>query len=203
MDVNFIFWIVILIFSVVIHELSHGYAADILGDPTPRLQGRLTLNPFAHLDLVGSFLLPVLTYNLGGFIIGWAKPVEWNPYNVGNKRSAEAVISAAGPVSNMVLATISGLLLRFSEVLSVPQSMGQFLYIICIVNVSLAIFNLIPIPPLDGSKLLFTALPPHMSRRIRDKFERYGFIVLIVIITAGGSFISPAIQYTVAIITGL
>src|SRR5574343_1199862 len=101
--INIIFSIAILIMSVVIHELSHGYTADLLGDPTPKIQGRLTLNPLKHLDFFGSFILPIVT-SFSGFTIGWAKPVEWNPYNVKNKRVGELLISIAGPLSNFIIA---------------------------------------------------------------------------------------------------
>src|SRR3989344_333679 len=106
------FQIAILIMSVVIHEVSHGYAASYLGDDTARWQGRLTLNPFKHLDLVGSFLVPVVAYMTAGFIFGWAKPVPYNPYNLRPGRWSEAIVAGAGPVSNIFLALLFGLLLR-------------------------------------------------------------------------------------------
>src|SRR3972149_7586905 len=112
MQVECIFQIAILIISVVIHEVSHGYAASFLGDQTAKYQGRLTLNPLKHLDFVGSFLVPSMAYFLGGFIFGWAKPVPYNPYNLKPGRWSEAVVAVAGPGSNLVLALIFGLLVR-------------------------------------------------------------------------------------------
>src|SRR3990172_11913600 len=110
---DFLFIIIILIMSVVIHEVSHGYAALALGDPTAKYQGRLTLNPISHLDPIGSFLVPLLGYFVGGFIIGWAKPVPFNPYNLRNQKWGEALVAIAGPLSNIALALFFGLLIRF------------------------------------------------------------------------------------------
>src|SRR3989344_934990 len=112
MQIDFIFSIIILIFSVVIHEVSHGYAAYLQGDNTARFQGRLTLNPFKHLEWFGSFILPAMSYLFGGFIIGWAKPVPFNPYNLRNQRWGEAIVAFAGPLSNFCIALILGLLIR-------------------------------------------------------------------------------------------
>src|SRR3989338_330219 len=114
MAMEFIFVIAILVMSVVIHEVSHGYAALALGDPTAKYQGRLTLNPISHLDPVGSFLVPLLGYFAGDFIIGWAKPVPFNPYNLRNQKWGEAIVAIAGPLSNIFLATIFGLIIRFA-----------------------------------------------------------------------------------------
>ena len=172
--------IAILIMSVVMHELSHGYAAEFLGDPTPRLQGRLTINPIKHLDFFGSFIIPLLT-SFAGFTFGWAKPIEWNPYNVKNKRTGELIISLAGPMANILIALVFGFILRFfgndmSEAFALISS-----YIVMI-NIVLAVFNLIPIPPLDGSKILFSILPPNLYK-VREGFERYSiFLVLILVI---------------------
>ena len=113
MSLDFFFQIAVLIMSIVIHEVSHGYAASLLGDQTARYQGRLTLNPVKHLDFVGSILVPTISYLLGGFIIGWAKPVPYNPYNLRPGRWSEAIVAGAGPLSNISLALIFGLLLRF------------------------------------------------------------------------------------------
>ena len=133
--------ILVLIMSVVVHEVAHGYMASYLGDDTARYQGRLTLNPLEHLDPVGSFIIPLISFTFGGFIIGWAKPVPYNPYNLRSSRRSEALVAAAGPASNLILALIFWLAL----------GPGNFFTAI---NVTLAIFNLIPIPPLDGSKIL-------------------------------------------------
>ena len=148
--------VVILILSVVIHEVAHGYAALWLGDTTAYYAGRLTLNPIKHLDMFGSVILPILL-SFTGFIFGWAKPVPYNPYNLKNRRWGELLVAVAGPASNIILALIFGLIIRF-----VNLDAGLILVagLIVQVNIVLAIFNLIPIPPLDGSKILFAILPP-------------------------------------------
>src|SRR3954470_23460404 len=114
MQIDFIFSILILIFSIVVHEVSHGYAAYLQGDNTAKFAGRLTLNPLKHLEWFGSFILPVLSYYFGGFIIGWAKPVPFNPYNLQNQRWGEAIVAIAGPLSNICIALIFGLAIRFN-----------------------------------------------------------------------------------------
>lgn len=202
MDINFIFSIVVLIFSVILHELSHGIAAELQGDPTPRMQGRLTLNPFAHLDLVGSFLLPVLTYNLGGFIFGWAKPVEFNPYNLKNQKWGEAIVAIAGPLTNFLIALVFGLALRFLGPAVLGYSTFSLMSIIVLVNISLMIFNLIPIAPLDGSKILFS-LTAYRFPRFRDFYEKYSLALLILFLVFGGVILSSGVHTVFSLITGL
>ena len=176
-----IFSIAILIMSVVIHELSHGYMADRLGDPTPRLQGRLTLNPLKHLDPVGSLIVPLLT-SIFGFTFGWAKPVEYNPYNLRNKRQGEFLIAIAGPISNIALALIFGTIIRFVTAGAVEVTpFVEICSYIVVINIILAIFNLIPLPPLDGSKLLFSILPNQYGR-LRMTLEMYAPIFIIIVI---------------------
>ena len=184
MQPDFIFIITILIFSVVIHEVSHGYAANYLGDPTARLAGRLTLNPIKHLDLMGSIIIPTLLIITGaGFIFGWAKPVPYNPYNLrkGGKW-AEAIVGGAGPAVNLLIAIIFGLLIRFGIASGFPT--GAFIQIagiIVFVNILLALFNLIPIPPLDGSKVFEAILPYNAGqayRRFQNAMMKYGLIVM-------------------------
>lgn len=198
--INTIFGVAILIMSVVIHELSHGYTADLLGDPTPRLQGRLTLNPLKHLELFGSVIMPILT-SMTGFTFGWAKPVEWNPYNVKNKRLGEFLISIAGPVSNLIIAIVFSLIIRnFDNVLS--QSFIGISYYVIIINVTLAIFNMIPVPPLDGSKVLFSLLPTKYIF-IREYIERYSMIGIFVAVFFLWRFIEPVIGLVIKTLTGV
>ncbi len=192
--------IIILVMSVVIHELSHGYMAEILGDPTPRLQGRLTLNPLKHLDLVGSFIVPVITF-FAGFTFGWAKPVQWNPYNVKNKRWGELLISIVGPLSNFLIAIVFGIVIRFfGESLS-PSFIQISLYVIAI-NIALAVFNLIPLPPLDGSKVLF-ALLPRRWYRVREVLEQYSIFFFLILVFFLWRFVEPIIPYVFSWITGV
>ena len=197
---EFIFQIAILIMSVVIHEVSHGYAASALGDDTARYQGRLTLNPIKHLDFVGSLMVPAMSYFLGGFLFGWAKPVPYNPYNLRPGRWSEATVAIAGPLSNISLAIIFGLILRLN-IYNNPAFV-QIVSMIVFVNIILAIFNLVPIAPLDGSKLLF-ALFPEKLFQIRAFFERYGFILIIFFIFFLWQFIFPVVVSLFRLITGI
>lgn len=198
--VDFIFQIAVLIMSVVIHEVSHGYAASFLGDQTARYQGRLTLNPVKHIDPVGSILVPAAAYFLGGFIFGWAKPVPYNPYNLRPGRWSEAVVAVAGPTSNIVIALIFGLLLRFS--ISDNPAFVRITAMIVFINILLAIFNLVPIPPLDGSKLLFAAFPDKLHQ-IRGFFERYGLVLILFFIFFLWQLIFPVIGLLFHLITGI
>ncbi|MFZ2484841.1 MAG: site-2 protease family protein [Minisyncoccia bacterium] len=204
MQVTFLFQIAVLIMSVVIHEVSHGYAASMLGDQTARYQGRLTLNPLKHLDFVGSILVPSISYFLGGFIFGWAKPVPYNPYNLRPGRWSEALVAAAGPASNIVMAIIFGLLLRFSiasgSPLAGPASI-EIVSMIVFINILLAIFNLTPIPPLDGSKLVFAIFPDKLQQ-MRVFFERYGLMLVLFFIFFLWQFIFPVILFLFRLITG-
>jgi Zn-dependent protease len=198
MQVDFIFQIAILIMSVVVHEISHGYAASFLGDQTARYQGRLTLNPVRHLDFVGSFLVPSISYFLGGFIFGWAKPVPYNPYNLKPGRWSEAMVAGAGPASNIALAIIFGLFLRVG--VGSPAFI-QITSIIVLINIILAIFNLVPIPPLDGSKILFAIFPGKLFQ-IRGFFEKYGLMLVLFFIFFLWQFIFPVIILFFRLITG-
>ena len=200
---DFLFIIFILIMSVVIHEVSHGYAALALGDPTAKYQGRLTLNPISHLDPVGSFLVPLLGYFAGDFIIGWAKPVPFNPYNLRNQKWGEAIVAIAGPLSNIFLATIFGLIIRFALGYGLTnQAFLSLAGFVVLINITLAIFNLVPIPPLDGSKILFAILP-YKWRSLRESFERYGLILVLIFVFFLWRIMSPVAGYLFALLIGL
>ena len=179
---EFIFIIAILLMSIVIHEVSHGYAALWLGDPTAKLQGRLTLNPLKHLDMVGSIIVPFLAFFLAGFVIGWAKPVPYNPYNFQKMHKyGDAIVAAAGPAVNIFLALIFSILIRISDPSIFTASFMDISAFVVIINIILAFFNLIPIPPLDGSKILFTLLPRRFIN-VRIILERYSLIFVILFI---------------------
>jgi len=200
---DFLFIIVILIMSIVIHEVSHGYAALALGDPTAKYQGRLTLNPISHLDPIGSFLIPLIGYFAGGFIIGWAKPVPFNPYNLRNQKWGEAIVAMAGPLSNISLAVIFGLLIRLASGYGLMnQAFLSLAGFVVMINITLAIFNLVPIPPLDGSKILFAILP-YKWQSIRESFEKFGLILVFIFIFFLWQLMSPTIGYFFSLLTGL
>lgn len=192
--------IVILIFSVIVHEVAHGYMADKLGDPTARLQGRLTLNPIKHIDPVGSIIVPLIT-SIAGFTFGWAKPVPYNPYNLKNKRSGEFLIALAGPASNLIIALIFGLIVRFTQEGVMTPFIEIALYIV-LINVTLAVFNLIPIPPLDGSKLLFSLLPQQYGRT-RRTLEMYAPFLIVIFVFFLWQLISPIIWPIFKVFTGI
>lgn len=202
-----IFAIIILIVSVMVHELSHGYMADFLGDPTARLAGRLTLNPLKHIDLWGSIIVPIITSFLG-FTFGWAKPVPYNPYNLKNKRSGELLIALAGPASNLIIALVFGTFIRlvmnhYGSLSNSPA--GSFVMIssyIVVINIVLAIFNLIPVPPLDGSKILFSILP-HQYSRTRAMLEAYAPILILFVVFFLWQIVMPVIPWLFKLITGV
>jgi Zn-dependent protease len=182
MQIDFLFAIAVLIMSVVLHEVSHGYVAYILGDPTAKYAGRLTLNPLKHLDIFGSIILPIFTYLAGGFIIGWAKPVPFNPYNLKNKKWGPAIVGIAGPLTNFLVLLVFGLALRFGGNISfLPASFFQIAATVALINATLMILNLIPIPPLDGSRVL-QALLPYRWQNIQHVLERYSFFFVIIFI---------------------
>jgi Zn-dependent protease len=185
------FSVLVLLFSVVAHEVSHGYAALALGDTTAARMGRLTMNPLKHIDLFGSIIVPLITIPTGyGF--GMAKPVPYNPYNLRDQKWGDTKVALAGPLTNLVIALIFGLLLRFAGATLFSSDIIHFLVIIVVTNLSLAVFNLIPIPPLDGSKLLINATP-YKYRYIIDYLERYSFLLLVLVIVFLWAFISPLI----------
>ena len=194
--------IIILIFSIIVHEVSHGFMADALGDPTARLQGRLTLNPIKHIDPVGSILVPLITM-MSGFTFGWAKPVLYNPYNLKNKRQGEFLIAAAGPASNILLAVIFGTILRFmaAGAAGFTPAMTVLAYVV-IINIVLAVFNLIPLPPLDGSKLLLAFLPNQYGKT-RYMLERFAPLFVLIAAFILWQLISPIVPIVFKLFTGL
>ena len=191
--------IIILILSIVVHEVSHGYAANYLGDPTARLAGRLSLNPIKHIDPIGSIIFPALTWFGGGFIFGWAKPVPVNPYNLRDQKWGEALVALAGPASNILLAVIFGLVLRIGVL---DGGSAGLLSFVVIINLVLAIFNLIPIPPLDGSRVLF-ALLPYQYNHIRMMLERWGMLLVLLFVLFLWRIIIPVVSFLFTAITGL
>lgn len=196
---------IILIMSIIIHEISHGYAALALGDPTAKYSGRLTLNPASHLDPIGSFFVPLLGILLGGVVIGWAKPVPFNPYNLKNQRWGEALVAAAGPISNVLIATVFSIFVR---VVSAGGVMGHteatFMAVavyVVLINVNLAIFNLMPIPPLDGSKIIFSVLP-YRWQKVRFFLENLNLVFVLVFAIFFWQFLSPLVNWVFSLLVG-
>ncbi len=202
MQIVDIFAIAIVLFSAVAHEVAHGYTANKLGDPTARLAGRITLNPVKHIDPIWSVFLPVVLALSGAPLFAMAKPVPVNVYNLRGKW-AEAIVSAAGPLTNLALAIFFGLMIRiiFAHVF-LPVTLVQVSAIIVLMNIHLALFNLLPIPPLDGSHVLF-ALLPYKYIAVRHFFERYGFILLILFIFFLSDVLVPIASFLFSMITGL
>jgi Zn-dependent protease len=194
--------IIILILSVILHEVSHGLMADRLGDPTARLSGRLTLNPIKHIDPVGSILVPLIT-SLFGFTFGWAKPVPYNPYNLKNRRQGEFLIALAGPASNLLIALIFGTIMRFTATAAnIGDPFFQVVTYIVIINIILAVFNLIPLPPLDGSKLLFSVLPNKYGH-VRYILEAYAPIFVLIVVFFLWQVVAPIIPWAFWVFTGV
>ena len=204
--VDGIFYIIVLIMSVVIHEFAHGYTAYLLGDNTARLSGRLTLNPLKHLDPFGSVILPLLLILMNaGFVIGWAKPVPYNPANLRNEKKGTFLVAIAGILANLVLVIFFGLLIRFApSLLGIPLSSSfyKITSIIVILNLVLVLFNLIPIPPLDGSKILFSFLP-FKYRHIESFLEKWGMFLLLFFIIFLWGKVAPLIFIAFHFITGV
>lgn len=207
---SFLFWLIALAVAIAVHEFSHAYMADRLGDPTPRLQGRLTLNPLAHLDPIGTLMLLFVSF-------GWGKPVQFDPFNLRNLRRDSAIISIAGPISNFLLATACAILLHllltarlgllsFPIVGTLTYLLTALLQPIIFLNVVLGVFNLIPIHPLDGFKIVEGILPDHYARQWKE-LEGYGilFLLFLVFPVFGGAspvskIISPVIDFILSVL---
>lgn len=178
-----------MIFGITLHEVSHGYVAMLYGDPTAKKLGRLTLNPLKHIDPIGTILVPVIMLLTTSFIFGWAKPVPVNPRNLRNPKPQMAVVAAAGPLSNFLMAIFWVLLLKISIVMVQNQTAGAMvLAFMCqagiLINLVLMVLNLLPFPPLDGSKILTAFLPPPLDKYI-DRMSLFGLLILVVLMTTG------------------
>lgn len=197
---GFLFWLAALAAAITIHEFAHAWAAERLGDPTPRLMGRLTLNPLAHLDPLGTLMLLIARF-------GWGKPVQFDPFNLRHPRRDSALISLAGPVSNLILATACAMVLRFLfayRISLIATVLIAFLHPLIVLNVVLAVFNLIPIHPLDGFKIVGGMLSETHARQWAE-LEGYGilFLILLIIPLGGASPISQLISPIINALLGL
>lgn len=205
---------IMLLVGFPVHEFSHALAAYRLGDGTAKLFGRLTLNPIAHFDPLGGILLAVTFIGSGGaFGFGWAKPTPVNPANLQGGHRGEALVAAAGPLSNLVLAALAALPLRYilsspTIAAAVPELVIRTLITFVFINLVLMVFNLFPIPPLDGSKVLFALMPPRTAWKWRPILEQYGFILLLIVFffppgnSIGGRIISPIIRGLFSLLVG-
>ncbi len=210
-NMGIILSLVILILSIIAHEVAHGYAANSLGDPTARLAGRLTLNPIPHIDLMGSIIIPILLISTNSPILfGWAKPVPYNPYNLKNQRWGEAFVAIAGSATNIFLAIIFGLIVRFGQQAGFDSTSITIAGIIALTNLFLGLFNLIPFPPLDGFTVLRSILPWHLSSgitRFEQQMRSAGpvslilFLILFSYVLSGPFFM--LIQWLFGLITGM
>ena len=200
MELLTIIFIIILIISIVFHEVAHGFAANMLGDPTAKLQGRLTLNPLKHIDMLGSIVIPAfLVLTNSSILFGWAKPVPYNPYNFKKGgRFAEAIVAFAGPLVNMALALFAVLIFKIGLVSS------QIAFMVVYMNIFLAFLNLLPLPPLDGSKILPAVLSARLSMALSGHMkaiESGGFITLMAVLLILALFIARPLSEFVAFLS--
>lgn len=208
MQISVVYLIIGFLVAITVHEASHAWMADRLGDPTARAMGRLTLNPLAHLDIYGTVIIPLLLIFLGSpIVVGWAKPVEYDPYNLANPKRDAALISLAGPASNLIIAALSAIFLRLTlSPFSSAIALSGLFYALILVNVGLAIFNLIPVHPLDGGKILIGLLPKKEAYELDIFMRRYGLILLLFLlfpIFGGNSLMSIVIYPVINVILRL
>ncbi len=197
--VSLLFYFIVVIPSAIIHEYAHGWMAYQLGDPTAKYAGRLTVDPRAHVDMWGTILMPLGLFLLTGgrFLFAYAKPVPYNPYNLKNQKWGPALVGIAGPMANFLLALCFAILTRLFS----TTVFAEFFSIIVMANVVLMVFNLLPIPPLDGSKILY-ALLPHSAYNVRAFLDRYGFMILLFFVFFLFDLLSPIIDFLVRFLIG-
>lgn len=195
-----VFLVIVLLLSAVFHEYMHGFAAFKLGDPTAKNAGRLTFNPIKHIDLFGSIILPVLMLISGSsFLFAWAKPVPYNPNNLSDRKYGEAKVALAGPMANFVLALVFALIWRLMPFISL--SFSGFIAIIIYVNLILMVFNLMPIPPLDGSKIVSVFLSPEKKARYLS-LERYGLLFVLLFVLLFSDLLIIPVNFLFGVLTG-
>ncbi len=198
-----------IIFAITVHEVAHGFIANLCGDATARLMGRLTLNPIKHIDLIGTIIVPALAVTLGGFIFGWAKPVPVDYRNLRNPKRDMALVAAAGPFANLIMAVLWGFIIKLGFLIKqhgmvwgvLLAYMGQ---IGVMINLVLLVLNLLPVPPLDGSRVVTSFLSPRHGYYY-NKLEPYGFFILVGLLIFGilNAVLNPAIAWLQATLYGL
>lgn len=188
-----IFVIPTLLIAFVVHEMAHGYAAYLFGDPTPKYEGRLSPDPVKHIDPFGALLIIILIFSNSPFVFGWAKPVQVNPNNFRRPRQDMAWVALAGPLSNFTMAAVAGALIRFNLVTTIP-ALFNFVYMFVLINIGLGVFNLIPFPPLDGSKIIYGILPADWAYKLMGLEMRYAqFVPFVLIILLLSRVLDPII----------
>jgi Zn-dependent protease len=220
-------WFIVFLFSLSFHESAHAWTSEKFGDDTGRHQGRITMNPVAHIDPIGTLLLPLMGFMQGGFMMfGWAKPVQTNPLLWRDKTKANIMVSAAGPISNFILATIAFVVMKvmlLSGTMGPPAKLSYFhvigpgpdsagfmealatlLSVMLLLNITLALFNLIPVPPLDGSHVLESILPYEMAQAY-DQIRPFGFILLLALMWMGvfGWILNPVYNFVIRSLYGI
>ena len=187
-----------------VHEFAHAAVAYMRGDATAKLFGRMTLNPVVHFDPFGG-MMTVISIFIGGFLFGWAKPTPVNPANMKDRRNDEVLVALAGPASNLVMAVLGAFVFRVIVAvdLALPSLVMQGIYLFVVFNVMLAIFNLIPVPPLDGSTLLFRFLPPDQAWRIRPFLSQYGMFIVLAVVLLGGRVLAQVINRVALALLGV
>jgi Zn-dependent protease len=188
-----------------IHEFFHAWTAYQLGDGTAKMFGRLTLNPVVHFDPVGGLMLILSTVLGAGFVFGWAKPTPVNPSNLRDRRNGDVWVAIAGPASNLVMAVLGAIVFRvmMAAQLDPPQIVWQIVYSFVVFNISLAIFNMIPVPPLDGSAVLFRLVSPQTAYQLRPTLTQYGFVIVIAVVLFGGRYLGAAIDGLTNVLLGV
>lgn len=214
--ISLVFYFIIIVPSSIIHEYAHGWMANQLGDPTAKYAGRLTLNPLVHIDKWGTIILPLFLYFVSGgsFMFAYAKPVPYNPYNLKDHKWGPATVAVAGPLANLLVAAIFAGFIRLLGHTALPWAMsaglatsylevlGAFFSIIVYGNILLAVFNLVPIAPLDGSKILYAVLPDRTAYQVAGFMERFGFIILLIFIFYAFELIQPIIFWLYRLFVG-